>query len=945
MKNILIFDLADDLIARLALFLEENYVKKGRDLSRVAVVFGGQRPRLFLHKELSLRFRDAFFPPKYFSIDEFVEYVVSKNKPFAGISDLEACFTIYRLAEKIAPSVLKGRESFSRFLPWAREVLGFIEQLDLEDVKISSLKDIQLHARIGYDVPASINTLMTHIIALREAFHQDLKGRNTCSRGLMYLAAAAAARDLNLDEFDQILFCGFFYLHKTEESLLRSFYEKGKAALFFQGRRDDWSALQNVLKDSARPPDAGGAAVPGPEVFLHSSFDLHSQVGMVREILKTVSETEKTVIVLPDPASLIPLLSEISTLIKDFNVSLGYPLSRSSLYSLFTSLFRSQETRKEGLYYARDYLKVLSHPLVKNLNLFKDASVTRILVHKVEEVILGVEKTSLGGTLFIRLEDVLEEERVYLASCEMLRHLDISVSAGDLKGILSELHRSLFRAWEDITSFYDLADSLERFCDLLDEKSFLDMYPLNLKAMETIYACAQEFRDSSFCREPFGGEDIFKIFKDRLDTALISFSGSPLKGLQILGMLETRSLTFENVFVLDVNETVLPRLKVYEPLIPRDVMMSLGINRLEKEEEIQRYQFRRLIAGARNVHLFYQEREDKEKSRFVEELVWERQKEACSLDAVAVPRASFALKVDVREAEVAKSGRHIEFLKGRRYSASSVNAYLRCPLRFYYQYVLGLQEKEDLLDEPEASDVGTFIHGLLEETFRAFVGKRPKINAAFKRYFADIFERKFEEEFKGKMKSDAFLIKEVFEHRLQKFLEREEARDVRRLVCVEKEFEGLIPCGIQDFRFKAKIDRIDELDGSGLLILDYKTGSILEMPAKTVLAKGVELSRPAIKRAVRSFQLPVYLYLAAQAYPGVRLNAALYNLRDVEKDRALKMFYEDDETQERKKRMLENCLEGLSYILREILDPAVPFKADPEDLYHCSTCPFFYLCR
>ena len=109
---------------------------------------------------------------------------------------------------------------------------------------------------------------------------------------------------------------------------------------------------------------------------------------------------------------------------------------------------------------------------------------------------------------------------------------------------------------------------------------------------------------------------MFRIFMNKLDHKPIAFSASPLKGLQILGLLETRSLNFENVLILDVNENSLPKLKIYEPLVPREVMISLGLNRLEKEEEIQRYQFKRLLSGARKVYLIYEESSKKEKAGF-----------------------------------------------------------------------------------------------------------------------------------------------------------------------------------------------------------------------------------------------------------------------------------------------------------------------------------------
>jgi ATP-dependent helicase/nuclease subunit B len=135
---------------------------------------------------------------------------------------------------------------------------------------------------------------------------------------------------------------------------------------------------------------------------------------------------------------------------------------------------------------------------------------------------------------------------------------------------------------------------------------------------------AMQFKRAAFGEETFEAEDLFKIFRNKLENETVAFSGSPLKGVQILGVLETRALNFGHVLVLDANESILPKLKIREPLIPRDVMISLGLDRLEKEEEIQRYQFSRLIASAGRVDLFYAESEEHHRSRFVEDLVWAR---------------------------------------------------------------------------------------------------------------------------------------------------------------------------------------------------------------------------------------------------------------------------------------------------------------------------------
>jgi len=126
-------------------------------------------------------------------------------------------------------------------------------------------------------------------------------------------------------------------------------------------------------------------------------------------------------------------------------------------------------------------------------------------------------------------------------------------------------------------------------------------------------------------------------------------------------------------------------------------------------------------------------------------------------------------------------------LKNRIYSASSINTYLQCPLQFYYKYVLGFKEKEEFEDEPEGADIGTFLHRLLEETFKKFIGKKPKIDTEFRLYFFEKFNQKFEDTFGRKMGSRSFLLKDVMRRRLEQFLKSENERDIQKITLSREE--------------------------------------------------------------------------------------------------------------------------------------------------------------
>ncbi|MCM8798356.1 MAG: PD-(D/E)XK nuclease family protein [Candidatus Omnitrophica bacterium] len=946
MNRVVTYNLGENFLSCITNFIEENYLKKGKAIDNLAFVFGGKRPGLFLKRELAKRFGKGFIAPKIFSMDEFVEYILAKKLSLKKISHLDGAYIIYETAKRIAPEILQKRENFSQFLPWAEEMISFFEQLDLEKVEDLALRNIGIKASIGYDVPEDVNRLLESMLNLREAYTDYLRKENLYSRGRIYSLTAKEIAEIDLSEFENIFFCGLFYLHKTELEIIKNLYLRGKAILFFQGDMEEWQSLKRVAQELSIQIKPEKNHHPSFALYIQAGFDLHSEIGLVREIIKKIEDLGNTAIVLPEPSVLIPLLSELTAFVKDYNVSLGYPLRRSALYSLFQNIFKAQQTRKEDFYYTPDYLKLINHPLVKNLSLEGEATFTRILLHKIEEIICGEESSSLGGSLFVKLSEIHNCAPIYEGAIETIKGLGISFDWYRLRKMLKEIHRIFFHSWEEFNSFQDFSFFLEEFINFMLKYSSLEKYPLNLKMAERILGIAEELQNAKFKEVHFPVGEIFNIFQQRLENEYISFSGSPLRGLQILGLLETRALNFKNVLVMDVNEAVLPKLSIYEPLIPREILINLGINRLEKEEEIQRYHFKRIISSAENVFLIYQRREDREKSRFIEELIWERQKKFKSWEVISIPQASFKISVLPKKTEIKKNNDILEYLKRMEYSSSSLNTYLHCPLRFYYQYVLGLQEREDVFDGPEGQDIGRFIHELLAETFSRFIGKKFFIDEKFEEYFLKVLEKRFAEEFRNRRKADAFLIEEVVKFRMEHFLREEAERGVEEIICLEKTFKGKIEfCG-SNFRFQAIVDRLDRLSDGTFLILDYKTGGgeIKPQSGEKIMSLGFE--RKALKKTIKSFQLPLYIYLlnSKKEYKRERLNAGLYYLRDLSRKPGISLLLNDEEMEDKEK-IMQIYRKAIGSLLNEILNPKIPFQADEDDVYQCQSCPFSALCR
>lgn len=940
MERIVTYSFGDNFIFSLADFLRENFIPKmGNDLSRIACVFGGRRPSLFLKRELARGIKSSFIPPKTFSMDEFIDYIISQNNNRPQIEELDAYYTIYNLAKKYMPDILEGRESFSDFLSWAAEIVSFIEQLDLENIPDEILQNIQKSAAIGYEIPQSINHLLQNIIKLRGAYHNSLESRNIYSRAMRYVHAYEAAANNDFEEFDAVIFCNFFYLHAVEQKIIKNLYDKGKGICVFQGKDEEWPVLKNNAQIFSAEIKPKKDKPINYNLYLYEAFDTHSQVCMVREILKKNKDKKDTVVVVPRPETVIPLLSETACVLDEFNVSMGYPLKRSNLYDLFSALYRSQESRKEGKYYTKDFISVLRHSLVKNLKLGKDSAVTRVLVHKIEEILQGSEVTSVSGSLFLSLAEIENEEKIYLRASQTLENMGINSSVDECREVFKQINSLFFSCWEEVRCLGDFVLKLEVLLSVLAEKSMTAKFPFNIRVMEKLYEIKEALARLPFSKEDFPALEIWEIFQQRLEKGVVSFIGSPLRGTQILGLLETRSLNFENVIVMDMNESVFPKLKIYEPLIPREVMLILGLNRLEKEEEIQRYQFMRLISCAKEVHLIYEKNQAKEKSRFIEELLWNKQKQANKLEVISVPRVNFAIKVESQNPRVEKTPQMISSLEKEVYSASRINIYLGCPLQFYYRYVLGLKEQENLLEDPQSAHIGTFIHELLEYTFTKFKGTKPLIDAGFKKYFLNILESKFEKEIAHRMRSDSFLLKRIITVRMERFLEKEKERGAAKIICLEEKSFGTIVLKGKPVEFQYSVDRIDEFEDKSVVIIDYKTGGSDIAPNSFSTLENMSMSRESIKNNIKSFQLPLYYYLAGQIMPGVRLNAELYNLRTLERS----SFISERDTANAAN-IIKICLEALEYIFGEIIDPSVPFYPDKEER-KCALCEFVNLCK
>ncbi len=921
-------------------YLSEYLVKRFKDdLDKICLVFPGKRPSLFLKKELASKLNTNFFPPVCFSSDEFIEYIVSKKESYSVVSELESIYLLYNLIKSEIPILYRKYSSFMEFLPWGREILTFIEEICLEKINEKNLKNVEELAKIGFDIPKSINEFLIKISKIKNIFYDTLGNKKLATRGLLYFLASEFVDNLDFNEFKKIIFCSPFYLHKTEIEIINKLKKIKDVILFFQTDDNDWEVFKKLNKELGIGISVQKKDFAKPNINFYSAYDMHSEICSVRETLKNLDLNEKTVIVIPKVDIAIPLICEINYLVEDFNLACGYPVKRSLIYSLFKNIFEAQLTRKGKKYYVKNYLKVLKNSLIKRLNLFDCSDeVCSIIIDKVEEILTNSEY-NIGGSMFIELKEIEEFEKLHIEILEELKTAEFVVSFLEVKKIIEFLHEKLFHQWEQIDNFRQLSFCLKDALDILVKNKNLEKYTLNLRIVEALYNLQKEIENLSFASEFFNKEEIFKVFLDIVENLKVPILGSPLKGLQILGFYETRNLSFENVLILDVNEGILPNIKLNFPLIPKEIISLLGIDRIKLEEEIQYYHFKRLISSAKNVYLFFVDSEDKERSRWIEKLIWQKQKEENSLKAVNIYEAYLPVNILLEKYAVDKTEEMINYLKDFIFSPTSIDLYIKCPLKFYFRYVLKLKEKEELFEEPESKDIGVFIHKLLQESFKKFLFCKPVIDEKFISEFLKLMKKNFEQELKKRYKTEAFLIEEVMEYFMKKFLYCESVRtkDVNQIICLENNFTQKIKFSNTEFALTTIIDRIDEMNDGSLLVLDYKTGSYERINKKIDIDIN-NLEREIIKKNVKSFQLFLYYYIIQKNFPEKVVNAGYYDIRAPE---IVAIFDENLGERDEKINLFIKCLE---FVITEILNPEIKFYLDDTEQDHCKNCSFKYLC-
>lgn len=613
-----------------------------------------------------------------------------------------------------------------------------------------------------------------------------------------------------------------------------------------------------------------------------------------------------------------------------------------------------QSVDEGGRVYVPNYLRFILHPYTKNIyGPGEDgrSDWTRILFHAVEE-----ELVRRRTKAFWSLEELAADPGIRAGLEARVRPLEGAPDVAELLDHYRAIHARTIAPLREIRDVADFVAKLDGVLDYITRNGTASLHPFFHP-----YADALRVQLESMAGSLFGGVSFqdrtsyFNLFRKVAAAAKVPFYGTPLRGLQVLGFWETRCIRFDEVYLLDMNEDILPAYRRGDSLLPFGARRALGLPTYLDNERRMEYYLDTLIKGGRKVHFFFVQNSERERSRYVEKLIWEGERRGRGAEAenpVRTVRYRVALQSE-RPEPIPKTAEVAEFLGAFKYSATALDHYLACPLRFYYAYVLRLEEREEVSERMEGKDVGSLVHSILEEYFSPFVGRPLRAGDLRPGDLDAVIERRFRDLYGPDPAGSAFLMSLQVRRHLGAFLTHYQVPLIRgleergwglRILGLEQRLEAAREAGGRSFRLIAKIDR-SEMRGDDLVILDYKTS------ASTAFLK-IRFDRldPAERRtwpeAVASLQLPFYtlVYARSRGVPAADIYGLFLMLGKGRIGPRIEFspFGEADrDARESRLGIMEAVLDGL---LAEVADPAVPFDPALARRNACENCAYAAIC-
>ncbi|MCX8011820.1 MAG: PD-(D/E)XK nuclease family protein, partial [Desulfobacterota bacterium] len=608
----------------------------------------------------------------------------------------------------------------------------------------------------------------------------------------------------------------------------------------------------------------------------------------------------------------------------------------------FYNLMNLIISREKGRFYVPYYLEFVLHPYIKKIYFDNQTEITRVLFHTIEEAL--VERRVKR---FIDLSEIEEDKRLIHLVKEKTFKVAPEITVEAIIAHLKSIHENTIKKMLSCKNVGDFAIRLRALIEYIYQKSTARLHPFFYPYSDS-FITQLDLISRSLIRE-IKFEEIgtyFRLIKKILTTTYVPFLGTPLRGIQILGLLETRNLKFDRVFFLDLNEGIIPEVKKEETLLPFKVRKMLGLPTYFDREKLMGYYFDILIQGAQEAHLFYVENLEKERSRFIEKLIWQKQKEEKVIDdKTYIKKIQYQVTLQAKKPfPMDKSEEIVRFLKNFSFSASSLDTYLNCPLKFYYKYVLGLTEKEVVSEELEKEEIGLLVHQILFDYFREKIGKHLSQKDLNLQELEKTIRYRFEEQYGKEVVGEIYLLKKQIEKHLKDFITHYQIPKIKnnplRIIALEQELEVIKDC----FRLTARLDRIEKR-GDRIAIIDYKTSASREY--FSINFNKLDIKNPeSWNHAIGTLQLPFYnlVYSITTGVSRAEIDCffLLLGKNFIDQDIELPLFEDEDRNGLEEKLA---CLQHIIFaLLKEIIDPYQPFIPTPNPKNQCRLCIYANIC-
>lgn len=954
----------------LKLVAADLYKHTEGNLAHTAVVFPNKRAGLFFNEYLAQESDSPIWSPAYVSISEL----------FRSLSPWEVGDPVKLVCElyKIFRRETQSTETLDDFYFWGEMLISDFDDADKNKVDtdelFSNLQDLRNimddYTFIDDEQEEAIRQFFQNFsierrTALKErfislwdvlgniykGFRESLASQNIAYEGMMY---RHVIEHLDVDKlpYEKYVFVGFNVLNKVEHTLFTQLKDAGKAVFYWdydefymkENRQavthEAGEFIRRNLRDFPSPLSGElfkNLSKPKEVHYIASSTENAQARYLPQWIRNNLTTPEKeTAVVLCNEALLQPVLHSLPAEVKHVNITMGFPLSQTPVYSFLIALLELHThgfNFKSGRYTFQSVVTLLKHPYTRQLTgqaellekeltrnnrfyplpgeLGKDEFLTRLF-------------TPLSGNLnlCIRLSETLQQVAgIYQANTSGTEDTDA----------FNQLYReSLFKAYTTIN----------RFRTLIEE--------------DELTVQSETFR---------------RLLVKVLSATNIPFHGEPAIGMQVMGVLETRNLDFRHLVLLSVNEGQLPKSGGDSSFIPYNLRKAFGMTTIEHKIAVYAYYFYRLLQRAERITLIYNTSSDGlnrgEWSRFMLQFLieWPHPITRQFLEAGQSPQGTSPITVE-KTPDVMRRMQSLFDVRANpkaKFSPSALNYYLDCPLKFYYRYVAGLSAPDEVSAEIDSATFGSIFHyaaehiykdltthgkvinkEALETLLRNEVKLQDYVDTAFKKLFFNVPQNE-KPEYNGVQLINSAVIARYLKQLLQNDLRYAPFTFIASEMEVDEPIDIQTPKGVIKSRIGGIIDRMDSKDGT-LRIVDYKTGGDADTPPHVE-----SLFIPDKKRSNYVFQTFLYAAIMCRKQPTMKIAPALLYIHraatetyspviQMGEPRKPKEAVEDFSKYEKEYR------ERLQGLLEEIFNPEKSFT-QTEIIEKCTYCDFKALCK